>query len=243
MSTPRLFCPETELQAGRIVLPESAAHHAVRVLRIREGDPLTLFDGRGGEYPGRLIGIERRSAVAELGEHLPVERESRLPITLVQALQAGERMDVTIQKAVELGVALIVPVEARRSVVRLDAARAAKRLAHWRQVVASACEQCGRNRVLEIREVEPLDQWLARPSAGATRLMLSPMATRSLADLAAPAAIELLVGPEGGLSVDEALAAESVGYLPLRLGPRVLRTETAGMAALAAMHARWGDFV
>lgn len=247
MNLPRFFCP-LALSAGVSVdLPESAARHAARVLRLRSGDDLTLFDGRGGEYAARIAQVERDRVSVDVLAWDARECESPLALTLVQALQAGEKMDLTVQKAVELGVGRIVPVLARRSVVRLDGARAARRVEHWRGVAASACEQCGRNRVPEVAELQGLEHWLAQPApAGALRLMLAPGAGHTLATLAPPAAgspIELLIGSEGGLAPEEMHAAAQAGFVALRLGPRVLRTETAGLAALAAIHARWGDFV
>jgi len=232
--------------ASSVDLPETQARHAARVLRLRVGDDLTLFNGSGGEYACRIARIEPKRVAVDVLEWQPIEREAALSMTLVQALQAGEKMDMTVQKAVELGVARIVPVASRRSVVRLDGERAERRLAHWRGVVASACEQCGRNRLPEVSALENLDTWLAKPaSAGVVRLMLAPDAGRTLAGCAAPApgaALELLIGAEGGLSPDEAERAAAAGFVPVRLGPRVLRTETAGLAALAAIQCLWGDF-
>ena len=243
-ASPRLFCADPLPAGGPCVLPDAVAHHAARVLRLREGDALTLFDGQGGERAARVTSIMRDRVEAIIVESRPVERESILDLRLVQCLQGGDKMDLTIQKAVELGVSTIVPVAARRSVVRLDAERAGKRLLHWQQVVISACEQCGRNRIPELAPVEPLERYLARPvTAGLLRLHLSPAAPFTVATLPAPKAVELLVGPEGGLAPEEVQSAEAAGFVGLRLGPRVLRTETAGLAALAALHARWGDFL
>ncbi|MBN9422103.1 MAG: 16S rRNA (uracil(1498)-N(3))-methyltransferase [Candidatus Accumulibacter sp. 66-26] len=247
MNLPRFFCP-LALSAGVSVdLPESAARHAARVLRLRSGDDLTLFDGRGGEYAARIAQVERERVRVDVLAWDARECESPLALTLVQALQAGEKMDLTVQKAVELGVGRIVPVLARRSVVRLDGARAARRVEHWRGVAASACEQCGRNRVPDVAELQGLERWLAQPApTDALRLMLAPGAEHTLATLAPPPAgspIELLIGSEGGLAPEEMHAAAQAGFVAVRLGPRVLRTETAGLAALAAIHARWGDFV
>jgi 16S rRNA (uracil1498-N3)-methyltransferase len=177
-----------------------------------------------------------------LGAWAEVERESPLAITLVQALQAGDKMDFTIQKAVELGVRHIVPVESRRSVLRLAGERAAKRVAHWQGVVASACEQCGRNQVPLVAPLEKLENWLARPAPGVLRLMLAPDAERTLASIRPAGEVQLLIGAEGGLDPQEMIAAKSAGFQAVRMGPRILRTETAGLAALAAMQVLWGDF-
>ena len=203
---------------------------------------MVLFDGRGGEYLAHIQRIERERVVAELASWQDVERESPLAVTLVQALQAGEKMDFTIQKAVELGVRDIVPVESRRSVLRLSGERAAKRVAHWQGVAASACEQCGRNQVPLVAPLEKLENWLARPADGALRLMLAPDADEALVDLPPASAVQLLIGAEGGLDPQEVLAARQAGFRPVRMGPRVLRTETAGLAALAILQALWGDF-
>ena len=244
MTAPRLFCPGP-LAAGDYQLPDAAAHHAARVLRLSAGDPVILFDGDGGEWPARIVAVARDAVHVDVAAHSPAERESPLDLTLVQALQAGDKMDYTVQKAVELGVRRIVPVEARRCVVRLDGARAGKRVQHWRQVAVAACEQCGRNRLPEIAAIVPLEVALAAlPTAGAgLRLTLDPRAGQSLATLVRPAAATLLIGPEGGFDERELVLAEACGFAGVRLGPRVLRTETAGLAAVAAMQALWGDFV
>jgi 16S rRNA (uracil1498-N3)-methyltransferase len=243
MSDPRFYVADTLAAPSTLALPESAAHHAAHVLRLRSGDGVTLFNGHGGEYVARITAIGKHDVTVAIERHDPVERESPLSVTLVQALSSGERMDLTIQKAVELGVQRIVPVESERSVVRLKGERAEKRVAHWRQVVISACEQCGRNRIPEVRMIAPLAVWLAAEVSVAQRWVLLPGAETALRDLPRPQQpIELLVGPEGGLTVAEADAARHAGYQPLRLGPRVLRTETAAPALLAAIQALWGDF-
>jgi 16S rRNA (uracil1498-N3)-methyltransferase len=242
MNQPRFYCRDALAPGAHIELPEPVARHAVRVLRLPPGATITLFDGRGGEYPARIERIEKDRVHAELGAWQEIERESRLAVTLVQAVQAGEKMDFTIQKAVELGVAGIVPVDSRRSVARLAGERAAKRVAHWQGVAASACEQCGRNQVPLVTPLEKLENWLARPAGKAMRLLLAPDATATLADLTPAGEIQLLIGAEGGLDPQEVLAARQAGFQAVRLGPRVLRTETAGLAALAAMQALWGDF-
>lgn len=243
MANPRFYVPVTLAAPATVALPEAAAHHAAHALRLRSGDAVTLFNGTGGEYAARITAIGKRDVTVAVERHHPVERESPLPVTLVQALSSGERMDLTIQKAVELGVARIVPVESERSVVRLKGERAEKRVAHWQQVVISACEQCGRNRIPEVRMISPLDVWLAAEECDAQRWVLLPGADTALRDLPRPQKpIELLVGPEGGLTNTEAEAARRAGYQPVRLGPRVLRTETAAPALLAAVQALWGDF-
>jgi len=246
MSSPRFYCPMPLVAGLRADLPEGAARHAARVLRLRAGDELTLFDGSGGEYAAHIVGVERERVSVEVLAWRDVGCESPLLITLVQALQAGEKMDLTVQKAVELGVKRIVPVISRRSVVRLEGARAARRVEHWRGVVAAACEQCGRSHLPEVEALEGLERWLAQaPTRGVRRLMLAPDAVHTLDSLPAPAAgerVELLIGAEGGLAPEEMRSAAQAGFVAIRLGPRILRTETAGLAALAAMQCLWGDF-
>ncbi|WP_153129800.1 16S rRNA (uracil(1498)-N(3))-methyltransferase [Dechloromonas hortensis] len=242
MNLPRFYCREALSPGAHIELPEPVARHAVRVLRLPPGAPMILFDGRGGQYLAHIERIERDRVMAVLASWDEIERESPLSITLVQALQAGEKMDFTIQKAVELGVRHIVPVESRRSVLRLAGERAAKRVAHWQGVVASACEQCGRNQVPLVAPLEKLENWLARPAPGAVRLMLAPDAEQTLVDLPPAKEVQLLIGAEGGLDPQEMIAARQAGFVGVRMGPRILRTETAGLAALAILQALWGDF-
>jgi 16S rRNA (uracil1498-N3)-methyltransferase len=242
MNLPRFYCREALSPGAHIDLPEPVARHAVRVLRLPPGAAIVLFDGRGGEYEARLERIERERVVVALGAWRDVERESPLAVTLIQAVQAGEKMDFTVQKAVELGVAQIVPVDSRRSVTRLAGERAARRVAHWQGVAAAACEQCGRNQVPLVASLEKLENWLARPAPGGLRLILAPDAPQALVDLPPARAVQLLIGAEGGLDPQEIIAAQQAGFTAVRLGPRVLRTETAGLAALAALQALWGDF-
>ncbi|MCL2636251.1 MAG: 16S rRNA (uracil(1498)-N(3))-methyltransferase [Betaproteobacteria bacterium] len=242
MNLPRFYCREALAPGARVELPAPVARHAVRVLRLSPGAAMILFDGRGGEYLAHIERIERDRVLAELADWRDIERESPLAVTLVQALQAGEKMDFTIQKAVELGVRDIVPVTSRRSLLRLAGERAGKRVAHWQGVAAAACEQCGRNQVPLVAPLEKLENWLARPAGGALRLMLAPDAERTLAELPAAGRIQLLIGAEGGLDPQEVAAAGQAGFQAVRLGPRVLRTETAGLAALAALQLLWGDF-
>lgn len=242
MTSPRLYCAPPVPASARLTLPAGPAHHAVRVLRLHVGDEVTLFDGEGGEVPARLAAIRRDEVEVETGARAAVERESPLALTLVQALPTGDKMDLVIQKAVELGVARIVPVQTRRCVMRLDGARAEKRVRHWQDVAISACEQCGRNRLPRVDAIAPLDRVLATPSNAGLRLLLSPADGQALPAFQPATAVTLLVGPEGGLTADEEAAARTAGYRALRLGPRVLRTETAGLAVLAAINACWGDW-
>lgn len=247
--SPRLYCP-TSLHSDEVIdLPAAVAHHAARVLRLREGDAVTLFNGEGGEFEARLTRIESRSVSAMVGKHHAVERESPLQVMLLQGLAGAERMDYVIQKAVEMGVATIAPVTMARSVTRLDAARASKRAEHWRSVIVASCEQCGRNRLPLLHPLRDFDDALDSPgdpgatTGAALSLVLSPGDGSSLTAFDRPSgAIRLLIGPEGGLAPEESAAAQRAGFRNVRLGPRVLRTETAGVAALAAINALWGDW-
>ncbi|OGI42394.1 MAG: 16S rRNA (uracil(1498)-N(3))-methyltransferase [Candidatus Muproteobacteria bacterium RBG_16_64_11] len=243
MTAPRFYCPIALPADSRIDLPNAPAHHAVRVLRLSVGDAVILFNGQGGETHGVIERLDRTRVTVALQTRHPIERESSMPVTLIQALASTDKMDLVIQKAVELGVARIVPVVTERSVVRLNAGRADKRLEHWRGVVIAACEQCGRNRLPEVTALAGLRQGLEQAARAAARWELSPATLRPLRDFPKPPGeIALLVGAEGGLSPAERAAVSAAGFVPVQLGPRVLRTETAGLAALAAIHALWGDF-
>lgn len=236
----RLHVPQPLREGQLVELPPQAVRHVLQVLRLGVGAPLTLFNGEGGEYPAELVSVDRRKAVARIGVRRDIERESPLDLRLAQCVSKGERMDYTIQKAVELGVRGIMPLISARTVVQLDARRWARRSEHWRSVIAAACEQCGRNRLPECGAATELAPWLHRGSG--LRLVLDPVSGAPLASLPVPSAVTLLVGPEGGLSAEELALARRSGCTPVRLGPRVLRTETAGVAALAAMQALWGDW-
>lgn len=243
-SLTRLYFPEVIPAHGRCVLPAAQAHHVARVLRLAAGDALTLFDGAGTEYAAVITRLEKSAVTVRVGAAQARDRESPLRITVAQAVSSGDRMDFTVQKAVELGAARIVPLLSSRCVVRLSGARAEKRVAHWRAVAVSACEQCGRNHVPEVAAVIPLCHWLGQqPEAGGeTRLLLAPHAAVRLREMAQPAGpITLLIGPEGGFAPDEESAARGSGFTPVSIGPRILRTETAALAALAALQALWGD--
>jgi 16S rRNA (uracil1498-N3)-methyltransferase len=234
-------------EGATLALPERAAVHVVRVLRMRVGDPLVAFDGAGGEHDATIVAVRGERVDVRIGPRREAAPESPLGIVLVQGVSRGERMDYTIQKATELGVTRILPVLAERSVVRLDAAQAARKLEHWRGIAIAACEQCGRATVPEVASPRRYDEHLADAAppaiAARVRLVLSPDGTHSPADLPpALREVELLVGPEGGLSESEERLAMTRGYVGLRLGPRVLRTETAAAAAIAVLQALRGDF-
>ncbi|MEX0730471.1 MAG: 16S rRNA (uracil(1498)-N(3))-methyltransferase [Aquisalimonadaceae bacterium] len=241
MKAPRIYV-DLPLRANETLqLTGDPANH-LRVLRVRPGGPLVLFNGQGGEYAAQLSRLERRAAEVAVGAHDPREAESPIPLTLVQGVSKGDRMDWTIQKAVELGVTRILPVFTERSVVQLSGDRLDKKTAHWRGVVQSACEQCGRNRLPMVDAPASLADALGSALPG-LRCLLDPEGARRPSQLPAPDAegITLLVGPEGGLTGQEVAAARDQNYLPVLLGPRILRTETAGMAALAAFQMLWGD--
>ena len=243
-SAPRLYHVGALAPGAEITLPERAARH-VAVLRLREGDEVTLFNGGGGEFRAVLIRLGRGGTTVSVSEWRDAERESPLAITLAQCVSSGDRMDLTIQKATELGASAIVPVISERSVVRLSGERAERKLEHWRNIVISACEQCGRNRLPLILPLSGLDEWLSTQTSSATRLLLAPDAPGGPKLLAGSSmdgsAVTLLVGPEGGLTPHERSAAEYAGFLPIRLGPRILRTETAPLAAIASLQTLWGD--
>ena len=237
----RIFVDDVLAAGSERDLPDDAAHHLAQVLRARAGDALVLFDGRGGEYEAEILLAERRRVRVRITAHRAVDRESKLELRLAQCVSKGERMDYTLQKAVELGVAQLVPLLSARSVVKLDAERWDKKLEHWRGVIVSACEQSGRTRVPSLAPVQKLEHWLAASDDGDLRLILAPGAGATLRTLPAASRISLLVGPEGGFSDDEVVLAQRHGFVALGLGPRVLRTETAGVAALAALQALHGD--
>lgn len=239
----RVYTP-LPLQPGATAgLAGQAASHAMRVLRLRAGDALTLFNGDGWDYPGTITGTGGSRLEVALLDRVAAAPESPLALTLVQGVSRGERMDFVMQKGTELGVARFVPVLTARSVVRLDARQTGRRVAHWQSVVAGACEQCGRARLPQVEAPRSLDEWLACPvQDGTRRLLLAPDAASPLAGLPpASGAIELLVGPEGGLAEAERAAAIAAGYEPRSLGPRVLRTETAALAAIVALQTSCGD--
>jgi 16S rRNA (uracil1498-N3)-methyltransferase len=242
MSAARFYLGQPLAPGGRLSLPPGPARHAARALRLAAGDTITLFDGRGGEYAARIERITKDDVAVSITGFTNIERESRLSVILAQGISSGERMDYTLQKAVELGVTAIQPIAAKRSVVKLAGERADKRVAHWQGVVASACEQCGRNQVPGVAPPLSLANWLGQRREGRL-IFLSPLADARLADLPAPVGTDVLVaGPEGGFEADEIAALQAAGAVPVRLGPRVLRTETAALAALATMQTLWGDF-
>ncbi len=241
MRVSRLHLPGPLEPAQGTRLTGDRAHYVARVLRLKPGHELTVFDGSGGEYPATITGVTRRTVEISLGEHRSIERESPLKVTLALGISRGERMDLAVQKSVELGVHIIQPLATERCGVALSAERAARRRQHWQEVAISACEQCGRNRLAMVHPMMEFGIWLSRraPEPG---LVLAPDGEHSEARLTHPGAwLTLLVGPEGGLSPAELTQATAGGFQSVRLGPRVLRTETAAIAALATVQAWWGD--
>lgn len=243
MRIPRFYFPGVLALGARVTLPKDAAHHAARVLRMGEDDVVSLFNGDNHVYRARILRIEKQDIVVLIESCVAMSCESTLSLLLVQGISSGERMDYTLQKAVELGVTAIQPIQAERSVVKLAGERREKRMQHWRNVVTAACEQCGRNQVPEVKAVAGLMDWLGEQGSEGQRILLAPDAEMRLRELAQPTgAVTLAVGPEGGFSDNEHTALMQYGFTPVKLGPRVLRTETAALAALASMQTLWGDF-
>ena len=240
---PRLHVSEPLAAGGSWPLPPEAVRHA-QVLRLQPGDALTLFDGTGGEWSARIESMGRRDAIVRVLDHSPAERELPLAVTLALGMPAGDRMDFVVEKATELGVAEVVPLVAARSVLRLSGERADKRRAHWQALAVAACEQCGRNRVPRIHPPQPLEPWVASlpavaPDGGQRLLLAWRDATEwGRASAAAGPSVVVLSGPEGGLTDAEEDAARARGFVPVGLGPRVLRADTAPLAALAALGLR-----
>ncbi len=232
------------LQAGiTVTLPETAAIHLLRVLRLHAGDACVLFNDDGCDYGARIIAIDKSALRVEVGSMQPLDNESPLHIVLLQALARGDKMDWILQKATELGVNAIIPVMTERSEVKLDAERSGKRASHWRNVIVSACEQSGRATVPSIALASSLDQALKVLPEGSQRLVLVPAAVCGLGDIAVSRnCVQVIaVGPEGGWSARDIMSLTGAGFAEVRLGPRILRTETAGIAAIATLQSRFGD--
>jgi 16S rRNA (uracil1498-N3)-methyltransferase len=234
---------DTPLAVGQtLALPEDVANHLVRVMRLREGEACALFNGDGHDYHATLVTLGKRDAQVRVESTEALGNESPLRITLLQGIARGEKMDLILQKATELGVQAVVPVNAERTEVKLDAARAEKRLAHWRSVVVSACGQSGRARVPEVAAPQGVQEAARAMPADALKLTLDPLGEHRLSTLdAAPGGVVIAIGPEGGWSPRDRQALAAAGFQGLQLGPRILRTETAGLAAIAALQARLGD--
>jgi 16S rRNA (uracil1498-N3)-methyltransferase len=238
----RVFTEAPLASGASVTLSGSGANHVLRVLRLRVGEELTLFNGSGGEFTGRIAGFTRSAVTVSVGEQRAAERESQLSLTLAQGVSRGERMDLVMQKATELGVTALVPVVTERSVVRLDAQQATRKLEHWRAITVAACEQSGRNRPPQVLPPLALGDFLRSGIESATKLLLSPAASLRIADIPKPqSAVTVLIGPEGGLTHEEQDRALAAGFVGVRLGPRVLRTETAAIAALTLLQQEFGD--
>lgn len=241
---PRFYCPPPLPPSGSFDLPPDAAHHAARVLRLREGDAVQIFDGNGNECQGMIAELSGRRVVVGNMTAVNTNRESPLQVVLAQALSSSEKMDWVIQKATELGAAEIQPLDTERSVTRLTAERAAKRIEHWQQVAISACEQCGRNLLPKLHAPLDIMVWLQQMQKTAdAKFILLPQGAVSMHAQAKPQGkVVLLIGAEGGFTQAESDAAQHCGFTPIRMGARVLRTETAAIAGLAALQTLWGDF-
>lgn len=243
MRLTRVFVDLPLAPGARVVLPESAGAHLVRVLRLREGEACVLFNGDGHDYDATLLSAGKRGVEAQVNDVRAIDNESPLRLVLLQGIARGEKMDLILQKATELGVAAIAPVFADRTEVRLDGDRLEKRVAHWRSVVASACEQSGRARIPELLAPRGLSEAAGALDADALKLTLDPLGEHRFDKLlpVSAAGIVIGIGPEGGWSEKDRVILRNAGFTGLRLGPRVLRTETAGLAAIAALQAKFGD--
>lgn len=244
MSAPRFYCPPPLPGGTRFELPREAASHAHRVLRLRVNDPVQIFDGEGGAFDARIAEIGGKRVVLHELQTCMTEAEAPLRITLAQALCSSEKMDWVVQKATELGAAEIWPVQTQRSVARLSGERAEKRAMHWHNVAIAACEQCGRNLLPQLHAPQEFGAWLAEMRAMPdAKFILQPDGSAALHHQPPPQGrATLLIGPEGGFSADEIKMARLAGFAPVRLGKRILRTETAAMAGIAALQTLWGDF-
>lgn len=242
MFIPRIYQPVPLQEGITVTLNESASHHLANVLRIKVGDRIVMFNGEGGEYAAHVIAVKRKLVEVEIDVFTPREVESPIRIELAQSIARGEKMDLIVQKAVELGVAGITPIITARTTVRLNGKREEKRLDHWQQVAVSACEQCGRNQLPWVDAPVSLQKWLSKEKQADYRFVLSPnMGEPAPVEIAPGSSVSILVGPESGLDEEEIAFALGRGFHPLNLGPRVLRTETAGLAAITALQCRYGD--
>jgi len=230
------------LEPGALVaLPPDTGSHVAKVLRARVGDEVILFNGDGREFSGEIAGVRGSRVTVSVGRAQTIDRESPLAVTLVQCVPRGDRMDFIVQKATELGVTHLIPVTSQRSVVRLDDRQSETKTAHWRAVAVSACEQCGRNRLPRIDAPRPLMDYLGATEPSGPRLVLEPELTSGAAALRIESRVELAIGPEGGFAPEELEAFRLAGFERVRLGPRILRTETAALAAVTWLQTRYGD--
>ncbi|MBU2040158.1 MAG: 16S rRNA (uracil(1498)-N(3))-methyltransferase [Gammaproteobacteria bacterium] len=241
MSGPRIYSAAALSSGLRTELDDQAFAHLIRVLRMNDGDPVRLFNGDGHEYAGQLCDVQKKSASVLVGDILRSEADTPLKLQLGQVVSKGDRMDFTIQKATELGISDITPLWSERCEVRLKGERLDKKMEHWQKVAISACEQSGRNHIPTIHQPQYFADWAKNNNAD-VRLLLHPHRQKPLRDYPQPASVALLVGPEGGFSEQEVEMAMSSGFAGLTLGPRILRTETAALAALSVFQFQWGDF-
>ena len=244
MSAPRCYCPPPLPVSTNFELPAAAAHHASRVLRLRVNDAVQIFDGIGNALDATINKISGKRVILGNLQTCMAQANVGLHIVLAQAMCSSDKMDLIVQKATELGVAEILPVQAQRSIAKLSGARAEKRAEHWRSVAISACEQCGRNDLPQIHAPQELDAWLLsmRSAAGSKFILLPGGATQLQSQPKPQGSATLLIGPEGGFTADEANVALQMDFAPVLLGPRVLRTETAAIAGISALQTLWGDF-
>ena len=241
MRIPRLYHPEPINVDSELALSADAAHHVVNVLRLKNGHPVVLFNGDGNEYPATIIVAQRRQVIIEIDSRLAIDPQSTLPLHLGQGVSKGDRMDLVLQKATELGATTITPITTERCTVKLDESRWQKKIAQWQKIIQGACEQCGRNTLPELKPVVSLKDWLAE-STTQTRLVLAPGSQQRLTELTAnQSGFRLLIGPEGGLSDSEVHQSQEAGFTACSLGPRILRTETAAITGLSVLQATFGD--
>ena len=240
MRNPRIYTPQPLSAGTTLALDENASHHLARVLRFQIGHAITLFNGDGNEYAATISAIDKRHVSVDIGRVAMADRESPLAIHLGIAISKGERMDIVVQKAIELGVATVTPLISERVEVRLQGERAEKKMQHWQGIVIAACEQCARNRVPELNPITPLHDWIGSVLAE-RKFVLHHRSETCLGEMIKPRSVALLIGPEGGLSETEIALAERKDFTSLRLGPRILRTETAPLAALAVLQFAFGD--
>lgn len=239
MRVPRIYCAEAHSANTSIQLDETASRHLCQVLRLGTGHPLSVFNGLGLAFEAEIEHADRKRALIRVGAEKAGDAQSPLAIHLGIALSKGDRFDWVVQKATELGVTHITPLQTKRVDVRLNAERADKKLRHWQQIIISACEQCGRNTLSALGEITPLDQWLT--ISADEKWVLCPDEAQALTTEQKPASVALLIGPEGGLDETEIVQAQKSGFKALQLGPRILRTETAPLAAIAILQHHWGD--
>jgi 16S rRNA (uracil1498-N3)-methyltransferase len=242
MRLTRVHVPGPLASGARHTIEGDAANHITRVLRLELGGSLIVFDGQGGEYSARIESFRKKSVTIEVRDRSPTSRESSLSLTLAQGVSRGERMDWVVQKATELGVSAIVPVLTERTMVKLDARQSERKLAHWQGIATAACEQSGRDRLPHVVAPLPLNDFLRGIDPQSTRVLLSPTGIQRVTGLKAPERkVIVLIGPEGGLSEVEQRSAIGAGFIAVRMGPRVLRTETAAVAALTLLQHQFGD--